>query len=59
VRDSAGAPIAGAKVRFPGAATAESNILADGSFDLFSLPPGQYKLALVANGKTIMSSTID
>jgi len=54
VRDSAGAPIAGAKLRFAGAATAESNTLADGSFNLFLLPPGQYKLVLLANGKTVM-----
>lgn len=53
VRDSAGAPIAGARIQLAGPATAESNTLPDGSFKLASLPPGQYKLTLSGNGRTV------
>ena len=52
LRDSAGAPIADAKVKLMGAATEEANTGADGSFTLSSLPAGQYRLAIIAEGKT-------
>ena len=51
LRDTAGAPIAGAKVRLTGAATAEAQTVADGSFTLPALPAGPYKLAVAARGK--------
>src|ERR1700733_12479031 len=51
-RDSAGAPIADAKVKLTGAATAEANTGADGSFTLSALSRGQYKLAIIAGRKT-------
>ena len=52
LRDSAGAPIANAKVKLTGAATGEANTGADGSFTLSSLRGGQYILAIIAEGKT-------
>ncbi|MGA7108166.1 MAG: TonB-dependent receptor [Terracidiphilus sp.] len=52
LRDSAGAPIADAKVELKGAATAEANTGADGSFTLPALRPGQYRLAIIAGHKT-------
>ena len=52
LRDSAGAPIADAKVKLTGAATAEANTGADGSFTLSALRGGQYRLAIIAEGKT-------
>src|SRR5579863_9272130 len=52
LRDSAGAPIADAKVKLTGAATAEANTGTDGSFTLSALRGGQYRLAIVAEGKT-------
>src|SRR6202789_2974279 len=52
LRDSAGAPIADAKVKLTGAATAEANTGADGSFTLSALSRGQYKLAIIAGRKT-------
>ena len=53
LRTGAGAPIAGAKVQLTGSATAESSTILDGSFTLTSLPPGQYKLTIVDEGRTI------
>src|ERR1700723_2094699 len=52
LRDSAGAPIADAKVKLTGAATAEANTGGDGSFTLSALRGGQYKLAIMAGRKT-------
>lgn len=52
VRNSAGAPIAGAKVRLIGGAVAESETGADGTFRLPALPPGQYKVTIEAAGRT-------
>ena len=52
LHDSAGAPIADAKVKLTGAATAEANTGTDGSFTLSALRGGQYRLAIVAEGKT-------
>ena len=52
VRNSAGAPIAGAKVRLMGGAVAESETGPDGTFRLPALPPGQYKLTVEAAGLT-------
>jgi hypothetical protein len=52
LHDSAGAPIADAKVKLTGAATAESNTGADGGFTLSALRGGQYRLAIIAEGKT-------
>jgi len=52
LRDSAGAPIADAKVKVTGASTAEGNTGADGSFALSALRGGQYRLAIIAKGKT-------
>ena len=52
LRDSAGTPVADAKVKLTGAATAEANTGADGSFTLSELRGGQYRLAIIAKGKT-------
>src|ERR1035438_2393784 len=52
VRNSAGAPIAGAKVRLIGGVVAESETGPDGTFQLPALPPGQYKLTVEAAGRT-------
>jgi hypothetical protein len=52
LQNSAHAPIAGAKVRLTGTSTAESSTVADGSFSLPVLPTGQYKLTIIAEGKT-------
>src|SRR5215469_74830 len=52
LRNTAGAPIAGAEVQLAGSATAESKTVTDGSFRLAPLPNGQYKLTIVDNGKT-------
>lgn len=51
LRDSAGAPIAGAKVKLEGAVDVECESAADGSFSL-SQQPGQYKLHVISEGKT-------
>jgi hypothetical protein len=53
LRNSEGAPIAGAKVKLSGAATAQANTVADGSFTLPAVPAGQYKLTIDAEGKTV------
>jgi len=53
VRNSVGAPIAGARVRLMGAATAESTTSTDGSFRLSALPPSQYKLTVEEAGRTV------
>ena len=52
VKNSAGTPIVGAKVRLKGTSTAESTTAADGSFSLAALPAGKYKLTIVADGTT-------
>jgi hypothetical protein len=52
LHDSAGAPIADAKVKLTGAATVEADTGADGSFTLSAVRGGQYKLAIIAEGKT-------
>src|ERR1700691_4432123 len=52
VKNSAGTPMGGAKVRLKGTSTAESTTAADGSFSLAALPAGKYKLAIVADGTT-------
>ena len=51
LRDSTGAPIADAKVKLTGAATAEGVTGGDGSFALSGLRGGQYRLAIIAQGE--------
>src|ERR1700758_5136498 len=51
LRDSAGAPIADARLKLTGTATAEASTSADGSFTLSALRGGQYRLAIIAEGK--------
>jgi hypothetical protein len=53
LRNSAGAPIVGAKVRLEGGATAEASTATDGAFMLPALPPGQYKLTVDAEGRKV------
>jgi hypothetical protein len=53
LRNSAGAPIVGAKVRLEGGATAEGSTATDGAFLLPALPPGQYKLTVDAEGRKV------
>jgi hypothetical protein len=53
LRNSEGAPIAGAEVKLSGAAKAQANTIADGSFTLPALPIGQYKLTITARGRTV------
>ena len=53
LRNSAGAPIVGAKVRLEGGATAEASTATDGAFMLPALPPGQYKLTVDAEGRNV------
>ncbi len=53
LRDSAGAPIAAAKVKLTGAATGEANTGSDGAFTLHALPPGKYKLTVEADGRKV------
>jgi hypothetical protein len=52
VKNSVGTPIVRAKVRLKGTSTAESTTAADGNFALAALPPGKYKLTIVADGTT-------
>src|ERR1700733_8758293 len=52
VKNGVGTPIARAKVRLKGTSTAESTTAADGNFALAALPPGKYKLTIVADGTT-------
>lgn len=54
LRDSAAAPIAGAKIKLIGAAAADARTLADGSFTLPALPAGQYQLTIVLGGRTVL-----
>src|ERR1700728_1400905 len=59
VKNSAGTPIVGAKVRMKGTSSAESTTAADGSFSLAALPAGKYKLTIVVDGTiTIYAPTI-
>ncbi|MGH9563896.1 MAG: hypothetical protein ACRD3S_20780, partial [Terracidiphilus sp.] len=51
LRNSAGTPIAGVKVRLEGAVGVECESAADGSFSL-SAQAGDYKLAVITKGKT-------
>lgn len=54
VHNAAGAPVAGAKISLTGnGARAETKTGADGQFHLEPLPAGQYKLTIVAEGRTI------
>jgi hypothetical protein len=53
VRHSAGAPIAGARVRLTCAATAESTTSTDGSLKPAALSPGRYELTVEAAGLTV------
>ena len=52
LRNSAGAPIAGARVQLAGAATGEASTAADGDFTLSALPQGKYKLTVSWEGRT-------
>jgi hypothetical protein len=52
LHDTAGAPIADAKVKLTGTAMAEAKTGADGGFSLSGLRGGQYRLAIVVEGKT-------
>jgi len=53
LRNSASAPIAGARVRLTGSGSgsAVATTAADGAFTLAALPPGQYKLTVEAGGR--------
>src|SRR5271170_8121279 len=54
LRNAAGAPIAGAKVRLASqSATSEAVTGADGQFRLSPLPAGQYHLTVESNGRKI------
>src|ERR1035437_196626 len=53
LRDSAGAPIADAKVKLTGATTTEVNTAPDGAFTLPALPPGKYKLTVETEGRKV------
>jgi hypothetical protein len=60
LRNSASAPVANAKVRLTGAATAEASTAPDGAFTLPALPLGKYKLTVEAEGRKLTSAqTID
>ncbi len=52
LRNSEGAPIAGAQVKLSGAAAAQADTNSDGSFTLAALPAGEYRLAIATGGKT-------
>ena len=54
LHNAAGAPVAGAEVRLSGShESAEAKTGANGQFHLKPLPPGQYKLTIIAEGRTI------
>ena len=54
LRNGAGAPIAGAKIRLTGqGGSAESVTGADGNFQLSVLPVGQYRLTVESNGNKV------
>jgi hypothetical protein len=54
LRDSSGAPVAGAKIRLSAdGKTAEAVTAADGQFRLQPLPLGPYRLTIEANGRTL------
>jgi hypothetical protein len=54
LRNAAGAPISGAKVRLTGSsAHAEADTSSDGQFHLASLPAGSYHLTVRADGHTV------
>ncbi len=60
LRNSANAPVAGAKVRLTGASTVEAITAADGAFTLSALPTGKYKLTVQAEGRKVAyAQTID
>jgi hypothetical protein len=60
LRNSASAPVAGAKVRLTGAATAEASTAADGGFTLSALPAGKYQSNVQAEGRKVAyAQTID
>lgn len=52
LEDTAHAPIAEARVRLTGTRSATAKTEADGSFSFSALPAGQYRLTIVARGKT-------
>ena len=53
LRNAAGAPIVAAKVRLVGTASAEALTAVDGRFQLAPLLPGQYRLTVEADGRTV------
>ena len=54
MHNAAGAPVSGAEVSFRAKTkSADATTGADGQFHLKPLPPGQYKLTIVAEGRTI------
>jgi hypothetical protein len=60
LRNSASAPIAGAKVCLAGGATAEAITGGDGAFTFRALPLGKYKLTVDAGGrKVVYAQTMD
>ena len=53
VHNPAGAPIAAAKIRLTGAASAEAVSSADGRFRMTPLPAGSYRLTVEADGRKV------
>ncbi len=54
LHNAAGAPIVGAKIRLAGnGASAEAVTAADGRFNLTALAPGQYRLTVEAEGRSV------
>ena len=54
LRNAAGAPIPGAKIRLAAkSARAEGLTAADGSFRIAALPPGQYRLTVESKGRKV------